>query len=324
MDKINPLDFRQQLNMIRDQSNENVYTGENENEENIGSHEDTDKDDEILEPTTDNSNNNLDSADDAGDLQDSDGDHLKDQTIPYKRFNKEIQKRKALEAELQREKEEAIKAKTELDLINKALQKIQGVNDSVGTPDEKSFEPLDNEAHQTYMQKIQELENRIKHKEQQDYFEKSVNVQHEQFLKQYPDFNEAFSHLLKVEINAQKYLHQNESDALKAAMDKISIIGQRTFVQGKNVPETLYQIAKTYGFNAKQKDSTTKQAGPNIEAISKNIKKSNAADVNSQPLSPSGGAGNYTTLENFEKFYSSADPEHVSKFRKALDKIRKG
>lgn len=302
-DKVDVTTFREELNKIQQQE-ESTQSG-NEDDTKVAEQDTSDKSED-----SNDTDKNLDNDDTNSppDTDDSD-DELDIKNIPYKRFNKEIQRRKALEAELQKEREERIRAKTELELIDKALK-----NMSPKQQQEAPTEPVD-----PYMQAINNVNKRMDEQEYRRNFETVVNAQHQHFTKENPDFDSAYMHLIKTEVEANKYFYDDENQAKAAAMQKIKDISDRAFRQGKNIPEILYNLARQYGH---QKQVEPKKQ-TNLDAIERNMAKSKTYDSNAAALPPSDKANNYTVLENFEKVYDPKNPNSVEEFHKMLEAARR-
>lgn len=250
--------------------------------------------------------------------------------IPRKRLNKEIEKRRALEAQLQAEREEKIKYQTELDMYNRALEQLKS-SEPQESNKELELDPLDSEAHRFYMRKIKELEEKLDgtttkltQSEQQKHFENVLNAQQIEFTKKNPDFSEAYNYLLNAEMENTKMFFDSPQEAQQAVLQRLAQASAIALQKNQNAAETLYKMAKNYGYNAKDKVSSA--SIPNLNAIESNMKKSRSIDdMPSVPLHPGSGSQNFTRLDNFERLMSK-DGQGVDKneFYKTLERIRKG
>lgn len=265
-----------------------------------------------------------DSPDDNGNSSpnDSDDDDLGDNQplIPRKRLNKEIEKKRVMEAKWLQEREEKIRFQTELEMINKALAQVGQPAQSQGSPQQDQFQPLDDEAHQFYSQKYSAQDEKIAALQQEierTRFESALNQQHQSFVKQAPDFDDAYQFLIKTETEANKSFARDAEQAQLLAMQKLRSIAEGSLNNGKNAAEVFYKMAKSYGF-------ATKPSKPvaNLDAIQNNMRKSKVADVSTAPLSPSNGGGNYNTLEQFDKLYTGNTKEGRERFHAALKAAR--
>jgi uncharacterized protein YozE (UPF0346 family) len=245
---------------------------------------------------------------DNADLDDeSDSGHM----IPKGRFNKVIQQKKSLEKELEEARAEKIRAQTELELYNRALERLQ-----VQKQEEQSFEPLDSEAHQIYAQQYQNLQKKLSQLEQkaeQDRAVQTLNYQDQMFSKTHPDFSKACDYLIEAQAKMYSMLYEDVEQAKDAAKHQLGVAAQSLLQQGKNVAQTFYTMSKNLGY-------TPPSNGPNLSAINQNMAKSKIADLNSVPLSPSSRGANLTKLEEFEKHYN---PKDKQSFQNILNELKK-
>ncbi len=271
-----------------------------------------------------------DSSDNAGDddvaVRDT-ADEVEDnepKKISRYRLNKEVEKRKELEEMLREERDSRIKYETELKLYSDALGSLKK------TTPEPTLDPLDSDAHQFYMSRINELESRItkstehlSQSNQQTRFEAAVNSQAMEFAKKSPDFESAYSFVLEKETENAKLIGLNEREAQQFAIDKLKPIAWKIYNDGGNVAETLYKLAKNYGFASK----TVQKSGPDLKSLQKNMPKSGSIidDVSSISVSTVNPESNYTKMDNFKQLHRQSgygiDPD---KFRRALEEVQKG
>lgn len=254
----------------------------------------------------------------------SDDDELSNKPIPKKRLDKEISKRQELEFKLQEERDARIKYETELRVFNDALYKLNAQK-------EPELDPIDNDAHNFYMKKIQELEKKIEEKTSvleknnlQNRFESTVNNQAAEFSKKHTDFQNAYQYVLdKEKQNARLFgVPENQLDAFVA--EKLQPIASHVYNSGGNVAETVYNMAKNYGYNA------TKGTGNNVnlKAIEKNMAKSQSiideVPASSVGIKSSGSIHSATELSNFNEIMEKAGDKKDQVFRKLLNEIRNG
>src|SRR6185437_13440728 len=154
-------------------------------------------------------------------VSEEEDEEIESKIIPKKRFNKEIEKRRAIEAERDREREARIRAETELAMYNKALEQLKQQQEQPER--EPVIDPVDNDAHQFYMRKIQALEERLAKTDKQfevtnasRQFEVAVNAQQADFTKKNPDFDQAYQHLVNRELENHKMLGFDEQQAQQA------------------------------------------------------------------------------------------------------------
>jgi len=245
-------------------------------------------------------------------------------SITKKRFNKELQRRKEIEAELQREREARIRMETELNLFNEAAKKLQTKKE-----DALEINPLDEEAHSYYVSQINALKSEFETKleqmnkaQTQTRFETTVNSQAEKFKKEHQDFDDAYKFVIDTEIKNAKLIGLDENEAYDFAISKLQPIAWNIYNKGGNVAESVYNMAKNYGYNAK---GAKKASNVNIDSINRNSKKSASAidDVSAAVTSMSVSGDNLLKLDNFNaldrKDGRGVDP---NAFRKALEQIQ--
>ena len=260
---------------------------------------------------------------------DNDADEDTDsKVIPKKRLNKEIEKRKSLEMELQKERDERVRYQTELDLYNKALDKISAKEQET----EKDIDPVDEQAHRLYMGKIKELETKLEQQAQQlqtgrneAQFANVVNNQQAEFVQKQPDFDEAYRHLVDAEIATAKLFGVTDSEAQQLATQKLYNLAQAALNKGQNVPEMFYNISRNYGYNNQTKSQNANK-GPNLGKVEKNIRASASPsqEVPGVSLKPAEDIATFTNLDRFEQRFMNSHGKgvNVSAFHDALRKLQ--
>lgn len=265
------------------------------------------------------------------DSNDDEDEEIHHGPIPKKRFNKEIEKRKALEVELARERESRIKFETELTLYNKALDELNKKSE----PKQEAIQPIDEEAHNLYMKRIQDLESKIENqtksisqRDVQKQFEESLNYQQEQFQKNVPDFADAYQHVIKAEMESYKMAGYSEQEAAQLTQQQLASRAWNSFNNGKNVAEVFYNMAKTYGYNSKAQNTIkTVSNTPNLERIEKNMRKSETIlnDIPEVSTKFAPETESYLSPDGFNRLMNK-DGRGVNKneFHKILNKLRSG
>jgi hypothetical protein len=248
--------------------------------------------------------------------------------IPKKRLNKEIEKRKNLELELQKERDERVRYQTELDLYNKALDKISAKEQET----KEDIDPVDEQAHNLYMRKIKELETKLELQTQalqtgrnEIQFANVVNAQQAEFSQKQPDFDEAYRHLVDTEIATAKLYGVSDAEAQQMATSKLYSLAQAALQKGSNVPEMFYNISKNYGYSGKNKGAPA-QKGVNLDKIEKNIRASAnpSQEVPAVSLKPAEDIATFTNMEKFEQRFMNSHGKgvNVSAFHDALRKLQ--
>jgi hypothetical protein len=251
---------------------------------------DVDRPDKGLDDSVDNN-----SDDDS--IDNSDIDNSKNHLIPRSRLNKELEKRKALEEQIEKEKQERIKAQTELELYTKALDKSFNLQNKDAQEDLNAINPLDEEAHKFYMENFKQ----VQQMQQQMLLQKTLEAQETQFTAKQNDFPNAYQHLIEVQTKINKNLGLDDNTAQQIAFNNLRNMAENALSKGKNVAETFYNIAKECGYRSNN------NKGPNLDAINENMKKSKTADVNSLPVNINDGGSHYTKMSEFDKHYKTRD-----------------
>ena len=213
--------FREELNRIQNSqvANENQDTAnENQEIENESVEEYAGSDSDADVAMDDDASNS------EKDFADSDDDTDPGYMIPKGRFNKVIEQKKRLQKQIEEEKAERIRAQTELDLYNKAMEKFlstsaQGKEES-GQQEGQSFEPLDYEAHQHYLKqqtKLQQELDTIKQTLIQSQFTQVLTNQEQAFSRVHPDFSKAFEYLEEKYTQMYSSLCDSAEEARSAA-----------------------------------------------------------------------------------------------------------
>lgn len=244
----------------------------------------------------------------------------KSHMIPRTRLNKETQKRRELEEQLRQEREARLKFETELNLYNKAIDKLN-------KPKEDEFSPIDQKAHEIYLNKIKELEEKLTG-DKEEYmrmdnmrrFEYSVNKQAEDMAKSHPDFEDAYSYVLEREREGAKIAGYSNEQADAYALSRLQPIAWDVYNKGGNVAEAIYSLAKNYGFKNKESKSGPKV---NHKAIERNSRKTeNVTDE----LNGSGGYNGTMEVKGLSDIRNNLMNENgrgvnTAKFHDALDRI---
>jgi hypothetical protein len=249
---------------------------ENENPVAIGENEGSNDDIKVSEPPiSDETHEPEEESSNLAELETSmqapaseEDDYSEAKTIPKKRLNKEIEKRKALEEQLNFEREERIKAQHELQLYNAAVNKINAPQQA---PKEE-IDPVDQDAHAFYMRELNALKNQIAQQEalmkqntELSQFATAVNTQQEEFAKAVPDFDKAYDYLLEKEQQNAVLQGISENQAEGFVREKLYNMAQFALNNGRNVPEMIYEMSKNIGYSAKNAPKTA-----SISTLAKN------------------------------------------------------
>lgn len=239
--------------------------------------------------------------------------------IPKSRFNQEIEKRKSLEEQLTKEREDRIRIETQLAMLND-MQKGQSQQQS-----EQQFvediDPLDTDTYNYAKREIEALKAQLASVTQETQqrttemqMHSLVSAQEAAFTKQHPDFNDAMKHVQEVEFNIAKEYLGDERAASEYVGAKLRDALTRSLNSGKNAAETIYNMAKTYGYNATKTPSKTVPT-KDLEAIERNRQRSantgnlgNSSGINSMPTDIRNAIGkdNKIIPDEFHKLLANA------------------
>jgi len=245
--------------------------------------------------------------------------------IPKSRFNQEIEKRKGLEAQLLKEREERIRAETQYEMLTNMHQQavLQPQSQQATIED---IDPLDTETYNYAKREIEALKLQLQNvaqdtqtRTQEMQYHNMVVAQESAYAKEHPDFHEAMKHVQDVEFNIAKDLLGDDRAANNYVGAKLRDVLTRSLNSGKNAAETIYKMAKNYGYNTPKAQSKT---GPtkNVAAISKNMERS----ANTGNLGNSSSFGSIPTdiasaMNKSGNPLSGVNPES---FHKMLDRLR--
>lgn len=312
-------EFYKQLEESRSVEPAEEVRRETRQTENVRDNESTHEDDDMRSDDSD-----VDS------ISSSDNE-LDSKLIPKKRFDKELEKRKVLEDELRRERDSRIKFETELSLYNKALESL---NEKQHAPQSQpEIDPIDTDAHSFYMNKIRDLESKFENQRNNlsDYeikqnFANTINHQAAEFTKSHPDFNDAYNHVISVESSKAKMMGYDERQSQEYALQQLQPLAWQTYNRSGNIAETMYNVAKSYGYKAKDSVKSENKNVPNLDKIEKNMKKSYSALDEAPGVSTyaTSDTASYTTVDGFTRKLAGRNGRgtNISEFHKALDKVR--
>jgi hypothetical protein len=265
----------------------------------------------------------------------SDGDEEETKGyIPRKRLDKEIEKKRALQEQLQKEREENIRYKTELELYTQALEKLNKQNGD-NNQTESIIEPLDREAHNYYEKKLHTIEQKIDqavkeilkahHNNAMDLTDYKYTAQKADFTSKNPNYDEAFQYLYNVELENEKLFVPDPQKAARNVEERLIQIKTNLISNNMNAPEMLYKFAKNYGYRPNKEKETFSKSVPDLDAISKNMSKSKSInDIPAAAISPSGGEINYIRMENFDKLRNeNGRGINPKEFRRVLEAIER-
>lgn len=263
-----------------------------------------------------------------------DDDEPEGQAIPYSRWKNHVEVKNKLKGELENERQERLKVQVQLENFQQAIKQYFDGQQPQGKTQEETpgFEPLDEQAHSYLSTKIQTLEKKLEDaiskvatKEEVEreratqMFANAIVTQRQAFEAKQPDYQQAFNHLQNVKVMEAEAMLGKGDMAFQRALGDILAIAENTYKNGGNAAETIYKLAKSYGYNAKP---ATPAAGVNLDALQQNMKKG-ASDAGSKAAVPM-GAGNYLQPGGMKKLKGDDGSVDASKFHQILAKINRG
>lgn len=233
--------------------------------------------------------------------------------VPLSRLKKETEKRRAAESE-------AATLKQQLDALNAIVSK-----EIKGEPTEEvsldGLDPLDPDTTKMLMAEIKSLKDQIATNTQKVTVNEvtlSAQRQKAEFEKANPDFEAAIEHLGKVEVAKYQAVLDSPEEAAKAATAAMGQIVAACHKQGRNVPETLYKMAKAAGYQGKKSAPVV-----SLDKLEENKKRTaTVATIPAASAAPN-PIGVYATREGFkEHLLDGKGRVDGDKFHKVLKKIQ--
>lgn len=263
----------------------------------------------------------IDNSDYEGQSENTDQEGKKSHMIPISRLNKESEKRRAVELQLEAEREAKRQFEAELAALKKYAIKpeieVEHKPVAIDPLDEVAFKHHDNEI-KALKSRLDEQTNFINQQVDNNKYLNTVNKQVSDFEASHPDYNDAANHLFNVEKSIMMRVLKDETKAIAAVNQKYQDLGRYTINNGDNLAESIYEMAKTYGYQGNNRSNTPRQPDtPNIAALQKNMAatRSTAGLGNNAALSPNNVE--LTVTDMLDK-YGRVDQEA---FHKKLAKI---
>ncbi len=205
--------------------------------------------------------------------------------IPKSRLDKEIESRKASDKQLQEEREARIRLETQMQMYME-MQKNQAPQ--VAAKEEPYVDPLDPDAFNYTNKRFNELEHKLtqalqtqEQKTREMQFYNQLNAQEFAFERANPDYKEAIEYVRNIELAVAKNLVGDDATAAKLVAEKLQNSIMFALNNGKNAPETVYNMATTYGYKKPQANKVDQVNGhANLDNINKNTgRTANAAHL---------------------------------------------
>lgn len=308
-DLSDPVKFHEKLAQLATDTEETVETAENEEstEELPEQQGDAQEPEQKEEPREEHQ-------------EETDDDYVEEKlgTVPKGRFFAQVKRKKELEESLNAERMEKAALAQKLQSYEQALQQYFEQNQQ----EPESITPLDEESHNVLSKKDQELENKIKNLEQYQAsiaMQNDLAIQQRDFEKKAPDFVDAYKHVVEVKIKEASQMipgitrQQAETIAFRSLKQGAEVAWRN----GQNVANIVYDLAQTYGYKPKNKQ-------PDLQALQKNIKKSQS--INTIPSAPvaNEAAGVYLQKDGLKKIADKTGRIDPAKFHEILKKVQAG
>ena len=199
--------------------------------------------------------------------------------VPHGALHEERQKRKEMEAQLQRIQQETTYRQQ---LMEQRLQQLYQSQQQANQPKPPSYEddPLGNLKHtqeltQQQIQQLndryrQEAENRNRYEQAQAYkaqLESVVQSDVAQFSQEHPDYLEALGHARQTRVRQHMAIGLSEAEAVQLMYQEEYQLAEAALQRGKSPAQAAYDIAKAYGWTKGKPSSETK-----IETLQKGVK----------------------------------------------------
>ena len=196
-------------------------------------------------------------------------------TVPHEQFHAEREKRKAMQAELQKYREETAAERARLEerfrLLSEAVRQPQQpvqqpqapvipdfATDPAGNIDGR-FRTLETQAQEARAQ-AQRANEALQQQHQMAEMRNWAASQEQQFEAATPDYRQAMGHLVESRNRQLEALGVPAHQRQQVLANDIAQIAQQTRQQGRNFAETLYTLAKASGYTAKQAQSAVEAA----------------------------------------------------------------
>ncbi len=241
----------------------------------------------------------------------------KGKMVPIGRLSKESQRRKDLEGKLQEERDNRIRIEHELAQMRNSMNEFFGSEKK----QEAQFDPIDPEAKEYVdkeLGKLKQQNDALAQSQATMYYAQQLREHQEIFTQKHEDFNDAYRYLEKAKLQEFLKTGLSEDQARNEWQQWVGTSAARAFHSGRNVAEVAYDLAQHLGYNPKSKGKASPKPLPNLDAIEKNMAKSES--VTSMQAASGGGMG-FLGSEGFKTLLSNNGTTDPKKFAEALKRI---
>jgi hypothetical protein len=199
-------------------------------------------------------------------------------TVPLAALHEERDKRKELQGQMDRFKQDFVDLKESLKPKEPEPEPIDYNVDPIGATKQKleALEKVTEETHKTNqeMQQFQE----------QQRIATSIKQHEDAFKAQTPDYDDAFNHIINLRTNELKIMGYNDQQIADTIAQGAFGIGVSALQQGKNPAQVLYEMAKNYGYKTpeaepEKKDTTAEKTIEELEKGQEATKKVGAGEA---------------------------------------------
>ncbi len=245
------------------------------------------------------------------DSQFEESTEVKSHLIPKSRLDKEIEKRRTIEAELQTQREEKIRYQTQLEMV----QKMHELKQEQPKFEPVKLDPLDPDAFNYQNQRFEELQQKIEQASQQSHMQQlaqQVSLKEMEFSSRTPDYTDAVNYVKDLQMKVARDMFGNDKDAADKVTSDMRDIVLNSIRNGRNPAENIYNMAKQYGYKSRQKAPNV-----NLDAVERNAN----ASVNTSGLNTNVamGSGPIDIRQSFDE-RGRVDP---AKFAELIQKAQK-
>lgn len=248
--------------------------------------------------------------------------------VPHRKLNKEIERRKAREAELAKEREDRIRLEERFNQFVQRFQQPQQqqpTEQEVAPPkaEEDLFGAVDytGKKVETLDQRLARFEKAEEERQQAQRLQQATIAAERAFMAENPDLPDAVAHLRQTRIAELQIFGWTEEQALQKVYQEEQALAAHALQRGQNPAEIAYRWAERRGYSKKQPEIQPAEQ-PAAERLARQVD----AKARSGTLSNGGGAPAPVQLDARTVAAMSEDEfaALMAKSPKALEKLMMG
>lgn len=195
-------------------------------------------------------------------------------TVPHQALHEERERRKAVEAEAQKLREERAALNERFRIINEMQNRAQEApQEEMPDPEQ---DPLGAIRWQTReLNRLREEQAQFNQREQQgqqhNTFVRQYQAQAQAFAKETPEFNDAYQHLFTSRVQELMLTGYSQGDAQQLAIRDEEAIARSAMQQGKNPASVMMELAKHRGWQAPAKEDPQETAVKKVETAARGV-----------------------------------------------------